>query len=290
MTEHLCVVCPQLRPGDPNTYERPHACPVCRTRLCAILDGIANQHAHLDATKGRGQTQRVSGSRTPPLPLRLDPLDLALPPHIHAVHDPNHDQTGHPGIATILDSWARDWQTHRWANAWLPSPTVPALTRWLRRWLEPACDQHPAIDEFAAEIRGLLRPLYRANGLSGPAVELLDVPCRRCDWLALAPVPRQDRIECLNCGDLSSGDEYDRWTGLLAAGVRELAVDFNLDALLYVDEAALLAKVTQNTVRLWVSRGVLAIAERDYGRPRFLARDVLEAERTTRTGQALRAS
>jgi hypothetical protein len=309
-------------------------CPGCRARLHGLLDAIAEQYAALDTTKGRASTERISGSRTPPLPLRLDPLDLALPPHVKPVSDdlhplyettrvevnvwrparptdadhyptqritvnerrrrrdatgwlaygPSGDQIGEPGVAAVLDTWARDWQTHDWAAAMLPTPQVEPLLQWLDVWLDRACDHHRAIDDFAAELRNLLRSLRRANGLAGPSVTLLDVPCRRCDWLALAPVPRQDRIECLHCGDLASGDEYGRWTRLLASGVRDLVVDFDLDVLLYVDEAALLAKVTQNTVRLWVKRGVLPVADREYGRPRFLARDVLSAERRTRSG------
>ena len=337
MTEHACVVCPQLRPGDPNTWEHPNVCGACRARLRAMLDDIVTQWAELDTTKATAQAVRVSGSRTPPLPLRVDPLDLALPAHVQAVQDdlvpqyetirvkvevwlpgrptagdryptqtievaqrrrardangwlaygPSGDQTGEPSTAAVLDSWARDWQTYPWANAMLPTPDVAPLAAWLTLWLEAACDHHPAIDDFADQLRQHLRVLRRVNGHAGPVVELLDTPCRRCDWLALAPVPRQDRIECLHCGDLTTGAEHERWTGLLAAGVRELAIDIDLDALLYVDEAALLAKVSQNTVRLWVKRALLPIAERDHGRPRFRARDVLAIERRTRTGVVL---
>lgn len=282
MGEHLCVVCPQLRQGEPRVYERANVCEGCRARMMGLLGELSDYYAYVDLRRGSNGSQRVSGSRTPPLPLRVVALDLTLPPHVATVHDPRRDQIGHPGVATILDSWARDWQSH--IDAHLPSPTVPLLCAWLSRWLETACNDHPAIDEFAAEILDLIRTLRRVNGQAGPAVELLDVPCRRCDWLTLAPVPRQDRIECLNCGDLSTGEEYQRWTGLLTVGIREQVVDFNLDALLYIDEAALLVRVSQALIRQWASRGILPVADRDRGRPRFYARDVFEAERHTRSG------
>lgn len=265
-----------------------------------MLAEVVEHFVTVDVRKGNRGGVRVSGSRTPPLPLAIDPLDLRMPANVGTVHEPpcecrppgpdcrpglpHLDQAGEISVATRLEAWARDWQTYWWSI--LPMPTVPALANWLGTWLEKACDGHPGIDEFAAELRDIIVALRRVNGLLGPTFDLLDVPCRRCDWLSLVPVAKQDRIECLHCGDLANGDEYQRWTGLLTAGVRDQWVDFNLDALLYVDEAALLVKVTQNTIRLWIKRGVLVVSERDHGRPRLTARAIFEAERRTRSGLA----
>jgi len=282
MTEHRCVTCAQLRAGEPRIYERAQCCEGCRPRLRSMLAEVVEHFAQVDPRKGSRKAERVSGSRTPPLPLLVDPLDLRMPPHLDTVYDPHGDQTGEISVATKLEAWCRDWQTHWWAS--LPAPTVGQLAQWLSIRLELACDEHPAVDEFAADLRELIRTLRRVNGQLGPAFDQLDVPCRRCDWLTLVPVARADRVECLHCGDLASGEEYQRWTGLLTAGVRDQWVDFDLDALLYVDEAALLVKVSQNTVRLWVKRAVIEVAERDHGRPRFTARAVFEAERRTRSG------
>lgn len=247
-----------------------------------MLAEVVEHFVHVDVRKGNRGGERVSGSRTPPLPLLVDPLDLRMPANLGAVHDLDGDQIGEISVATRLEGWARDWQTYWWAT--LPPPSVGQLSHWLSLRLEIACDAHPGVDEFALDMRELIRTLRRVNGLLGPTFDLLDVPCRRCDWLSLVPVAEQDRIECLHCGDLASGDEYQRWTGLLTAGVRDQWVDFDLDALLYVDEAALLVKVTQNAIRLWIKRGVLEVALRDHGRPRFTARAVFEAERRTRSG------
>ncbi|MES2210993.1 MAG: hypothetical protein V4515_12575 [Chloroflexota bacterium] len=321
---HGCVVCPQLRQGDPRIYDRANVCEGCRARLRSMLIETVEHYVRLDPRKGSTGGERVSGSRTAPLPLLVDPLDLRMPPQLGEVSDtrmpqyelveesvtvwlparpdeeyrseeqtlrrrratgelgPSGDQVGELSVATMLESWARDWQTYWWAL--LPAPTVVHLARWLGVRLEKACDEHPAIDDFAADLRDNIRALRRVNGELGPLFDLLDVPCRRCDWLSLVPMARADRVECLHCGDLASGEEYQRWIGLLAAGVRDQWVDFDLDKQLYVDEAALLVKVTQNTIRLWIKRGVLSVADRDHGRPRLLVRDVFEAERRTRSG------
>jgi len=282
MTEHLCVTCSQLRQGGPRIYDRKQCCEGCRARLLSMLVEVVEHFVSVDVRKGRKAGVRVSGSREAPLPLLVDPLDLRMPPQLGTVHDTFGDQIGEISVATVLESWARDWQTYWWAT--LPPPSVGQLSHWLGLRLEKACDEHPAIDEFALAVRELIRTLRRVNGQLGPMFDLLDVPCRRCDWLSLVPVAQQDRVECLHCGDLASGEEYARWTGLLAAGVRDQWVDLDLDALLYGDEAALLAKVTQNTIRLWIKRSVIVVAERDRGRPRFTARAVFEAERQTRSG------
>lgn len=330
MTEHLCVVCPQLRQGEPRIYERANVCEGCRPTVRSLLVEAPELYGGLSMERASKGGDRVSGSRTPPVPLDLDALDITLPPNVGTVADDlvplydtvsvevavwvparaddpyikvhewraqrirrrdergilayglSGDQVGEPSLPSVLETWARDWQSHAWAT--LPEPTVPALSRWLETRVEWACDHHPAIDDFVGQLRDQVRILRRINGLSGPAFDTLDIPCRRCDWLSLIPVAKQDRVECMHCGDLATGDEYDRWTGLLAAGVRQQWVDFDLDARLYLDEAALLAKVTENTVRQWVKRGILVVSDRHHGRPLFPARDVFEAERRTRSG------
>lgn len=66
----------------------------------------------------------------------------------------------------------------------------------------------------------------------------------------------------------------------------------DLDALLYTDEAALLADVQPCRVRRWALTypTVMPVRERDRrGRPRYRAGDVLEVEKATRTGARLTA-
>jgi hypothetical protein len=99
------------------------------------------------------------------------------------------------------------------------APTVPALVRWLTVRCGWACDEHPAVDDFADEMRELLAELRRANE-DGPvyAEPIKAVPCSGCDAVALfRPVKSSYRAECGMCGKLYTDDEYGRWTGLLAA-------------------------------------------------------------------------
>lgn len=218
MSEHRCVTCPQIRAGEPRIYERANVCEGCRSRLAQLLHEIMAMHAVLPAMlqPGQSQGQRVSGSREAPLPLRVDPLDLTLPARAGTIHDPLGDQIGHQSVATILDSWARDWRDTLDGDR-PAGPTVPELVTWLAIRLPWACNQHPAIDEFARELRQLHRTLRIVTGLHEIRPEHLDVPCRRCDLLDLHRLPGEDRVECGSCGDLLTEDEYRRWCGLLAA-------------------------------------------------------------------------
>ncbi len=222
MTEHLCIVCPQIRGGDPRVYERPHVCEGCRPRLRLILADVVDLYADLldpppvNAGEWRDEAgrphrdpvaaelpagplhkvggARVSGSRTPPLPLPLETLDLVV------------------AVPNALDSWARDWQTYRWAL--LPAPTVPLLSAWLAERLEWACDHHPAVDDFAAELGELARRMRPR----GPRAELkVGVPCRNCERLTLLRWPGSDYIECGSCALLMTPEEYERWTSLIAS-------------------------------------------------------------------------
>jgi hypothetical protein len=165
---------------------------------------------------GQTQGQRVSGSREAPLPLRVDPLDLTLPARAAAIHDVLGDQIGHLSVASVLDSWVREWRETRDMRETPPGATVAELAGWLGNRLDWACSLHPAVDEFAREIRQLHRTIERTVGVNEVRPEHLDVPCRRCDLLDLHRLPGQDRVECGSCGDLLTEAEYSRWCGLLA--------------------------------------------------------------------------
>ena len=265
MTEHLCCVCPQLRPGDPRVYERAQVCGGCRSRLRSLLAELVDTYAQVELVKGSTGGAKVSGSRTPPLPLAVTSLDLTLPPHGGVQDDlvplyeavevevtvwsrpvrpteadeygteqlvvrqtrrarvngwkaygPSGDQVGDPSVASVLDSWARDWQTYAWAL--LPDPTVSSLSQWLTERLEWACDQHPAVDDFASELRELTSRVRSAAGLTRPKAELkLGVPCRECERVTLYRWPGSDYVECGSCPVLMTAEEYTRWTQLIGA-------------------------------------------------------------------------
>jgi hypothetical protein len=66
----------------------------------------------------------------------------------------------------------------------------------------------------------------------------------------------------------------------------------DLEALLYTDEAARLARVTADRIRRWSSSypETMPVRSRDLrGRPKYRAGDVLYVERATRNGARLTA-
>lgn len=238
-TEHLCVSCPVLRPtAESRHYDRAAVCEGCRSRLRALLDEVLEHYIALAVEppivpcgickdpacrstahgleRGASSGDRISGSRTPPLPLRVGPLDLMLPANTHPVTDPFGDQIGEPSATSVLDSWAQDWQTYVWAH--LPAPTVSSLVAWLKERVDWACDHHPAVDAFADEIHDLASRLRSAAGMTRPKAELkLGVPCRECEHVSLYRWPGSDYVECGNCPVLMTPDEYGRWTQLIAS-------------------------------------------------------------------------
>lgn len=203
-----CICC-----QDPDRWpERGRACQRCWGRMAAWLHQIPDLLTELEVTPGRSPHARVSGSRDRPLPIRVDPVDLAGPVNHGARRllargalGLDDDQTGHLSVATVLDGWARDWATalgHR-----LPEPTVPALARWLGDRLDWACDHHDALDEFAADLRELHGTLLALGGTLPPRPEVLPAPCPGCGMLTL--VRRDDRIGCgAGCPRLMTEDDY----------------------------------------------------------------------------------
>lgn len=214
---HACCVCPQLRPNVPvRLYERAQCCEGCRARLRSLLAELLETYAQVEVERGSTAGSKVSGSRTPPLPLHVTALDLTMPAHPAAVHDTNGDQIGYPSVASVLDSWARDWQTYR--TEMLPPPTVSSLVGWLSVRLEWACDHHPAVDDFADELRNLVSVVRSAAGLTRPKAEVKwGIPCRDCEQVTLYRWPGSDYIECGNCPVLMTRTEYDRWCQLISA-------------------------------------------------------------------------
>lgn len=292
LDEHLCCTCPVLRPTqDPRVYERANCCEGCRARLRSLPADLLDAYVHLELERTGSVGAKVSGSRTPPLPLVVDALDLTLANHGTVEDDlvplyerievevavwdralPKHcdcgqcikvrrerqqaglpdntppsaerytisklrmsrrrrardangwlayglsgDQTGHLGVLSVLDWWARDWQSYLPTWQLLPEVTVSALVSWFVARIDWACSTHPAIDDFASELDGLLAAVRSVAGLTKPRPELKwGVPCRECEKVTLYRWPGSDYVECGSCPALISPDEYHRWTSLIA--------------------------------------------------------------------------
>jgi hypothetical protein len=235
MTEaRLCVVCPVRRQTAVH-YERAMVCQPCRIWLAETIADIAALYPQLREAlePGRGNSQRVTGSREMPLPLNVDVLDLTGPAREHVASDHARlwaeDQTGHAAIAYQLDQWARDWISYDWCRSdHLPLPTVPELAAWLARHCDDACDHHGAVDDFAGEIRDLHgamrayipRMVERDEPPPRGRPEPRTAPCRGCDLFSLWWWPSDERVRCDNCEVVMTEDEYAAWAKLVLAGLK----------------------------------------------------------------------
>jgi hypothetical protein len=215
----ICVCCQ----NPDREVQTGQVCPRCAHRIACDLRDIADLYVRISLWPDTGATgPRVSGSREAPLPLRVDALDLTMPARGGTVHDPHGDQAGHVAVASVLDQWVEDWRQHRAAGERRPGPpTVVVLVDWLGIRLTDACHDHPAVDEFAADMRRLRRVLRVVVG-DGPArPERLSAPCPGCDLLALTR--DHDWVRCQGCGEWWTEEQYTEWVGRLARSARMAA-------------------------------------------------------------------
>lgn len=159
-----CVACTRdLRDDETQT------CRPCITRIDQHLAELAGPEglyaslaAYLTPTR-TGSAGRVSGSRTAPIPVRLEVLSLA--------------SCG--GIVTILGTWVDDWATYGHATP-VPGGTLQqqldAAVATLRFNLEWAAAQHPAYSDFDHEIRRAYTAC-RAQTAGEPAPRRIPVQC-----------------------------------------------------------------------------------------------------------------
>jgi hypothetical protein len=214
----ICVVHQDPAPE----VETGQVCTGCIRRIAADLADIPQLYAHITLTPARRAAgPRVTGSHDAPLPLNVDALDLTLPARAGTIHDRYGDQTGHQSVAAVLDDWVRDWRDQRGRGEGLPVSTVGVLVGWLTVRLDEACVDHPAIDEFAADMRRLRRTLRQVGGDGPERPERLPAPCPRCDLLAL--VREGGYVTCRNCPEWLDEDGYAEWTRQLAGRMRRAA-------------------------------------------------------------------
>lgn len=223
MTEpnpHACVVCSKRIPN------RPPVCSGCRTSLDSMLGEIPALFARLDPRPAKTDAEKVSGSRNPPVPPNLDVVDLTSPSRQGSIGvrmagdwwltgDP--DQIGYLSVATELDFWAQDIRNELYPDHHLPVPTVAVLAGWLRVRLDRACDELPAVDEFAAKVKQIHRALTRQIGdqkRTGervgkcPAILRDDTRCNTTLYVD----PYVSQIACTRCRT-----SWPTWLHLMAA-------------------------------------------------------------------------
>lgn len=155
-----CAVC--LRPSQPRVHDG------CRQHIrdnLLELPGLYRQLEDALHPSRRGSNGRAA-TRTAPLPCNLDALDLRA----------------RGGIEGILGSWARDlYERERWPD--FPQygtvgTAVDGYAQILLTNLTTICDEHPAVKEFANELRQIAGQAQRLiTGERPPRRVTVTCPC-----------------------------------------------------------------------------------------------------------------
>jgi ribosomal protein L37AE/L43A len=252
--EYLCAIC-QRRP-----YERAQVCNPCRRWLAADLGQIAGLSLLLPAAVA--PTNGNEGG----LPIRITVVDLTLTnASTEPIHDEHDDQHGEIPIRARLDSWVENWATRRGKGERLPIPTVPVLCSWLLVRLDDECDQHPAINDFAREIRILLATIRRVLNMEKPQTVRYGAPCPRCGTKTLRRAVGAEWIECDDCGRLWGEDDY-------AELVRDTVPS---DRLYTAAQVATMLGSTRDAVYKRVRRGLLRPDIGPWGGMHFWKADIM---------------
>jgi hypothetical protein len=226
--------------------------------VARCLDELPEKYVDLRSQLGSKTPQgddRVSGSRTPPVPVRLDfdelirdmllilcsweeqlrsaaqltPLDTAMSRH-------RRDEVALPAAVALL--------TAHFDRLLVLPPAPMRRIRSMRSAAElpegtlglvhPAGGYAEVILDLSGADAGLelISLHYRCRSAlrqtSAPPEKLDGIPCRRCDMLSLeraapprAPDAPEYWSECAQCGQLMSREEYVNWVKLYAAWVNE---------------------------------------------------------------------
>lgn len=183
-----CTIC--RRPTDPEREPIRHQ--RCADRLRTSLADIPGLYALMGAVLAPGATSggaHVSGTRTAPLPVRLEPLSLRA----------------RGGIITVLGTWEADWREIRGlteAERGIGERDLGAIVLWLRAHLPWAIEQHPAVTEFADEVRDIVQQCRAAAGLLPRMMRIGDCPAlvgEEACGAQLYADPQDDEIRCRRC-------------------------------------------------------------------------------------------
>lgn len=186
-------------------------CPLCRQHAEDIHTACHNHlHAELRRIPGlyrrlaaalepdRTPTAHVSGSKLPPLPVQLQPLNLR----------------GRGGILAILGGWETDWRDRSGDLAELSragheqqladDAILDDVVRFLADRLWWAAMYHPAVWEFAGDVREIVRDCRLALGDLDDYLPIGTCPARTYNQhicgARLRAYPQATSIYCDSCG------------------------------------------------------------------------------------------
>nr|WP_202447237.1 hypothetical protein [Streptomyces sp. SID5468] len=157
-----CEICD--RPSGAGT--RVHR--ACEQRLAQNLAALPSLYRGLTGALEPGRSPRYGGrpgSRTAPMPVREDVLDLVGP----------------GGIEGVLLDWERDLRDHL---GWPPPQprgsverTVNESVDVLLRQVRWVCSTHPAVQDFARDVAALRARCERVLGIEHPRWISVRCPC-----------------------------------------------------------------------------------------------------------------
>jgi hypothetical protein len=187
-------------------------CRRCEGHIHAALREVDARMPLLHAMLIPGSALPVRGTptHTPPLPARVDVLNLLGAGATAVVFDPHGDQHGPAPINAVLYGWACAITDVVHPDSRHPRAT-PALrpgrtwSRWLQAYLPWALGQD-WVGEMHRELVDLVA-LIRSITHTEPRSTVMDAPCR-CGAFALVETDWQVYITCEACGLLLTADEY----------------------------------------------------------------------------------
>lgn len=203
-------------PGDMHADQRAAAVASVSGRLQQIIARYADAEAasHTAATGSPGV--RVAASKTPPIPIDLDRVDLTGPANAGSVLVVTtspwpDDQIGHIAVQSELDFWVCDLASRRAEHP--PVPNVAELCAWLDVRLEWAYDEFAAWDEMAAALNRVARALYGTLTPRTARSVPVSAPCPREGCGGVLARREDGWVECGadECGRILSASEYEGW-------------------------------------------------------------------------------
>lgn len=150
-TTLLCITCAVFRPkGNPRRPNRPMVCDGDRQALSGFLVDLPPLYIALDQFLEPGTVggERRSGAFESRLPMNVTVFSLLG-----------------PGLGTplgLMGTWAADWAGIRRETQ--PDAGMFSLCAWLIDRLDWACDEHDAVDEFAADLKHMLGVIKAVTG------------------------------------------------------------------------------------------------------------------------------
>ncbi|MEV7975422.1 hypothetical protein [Streptomyces sp. NPDC086519] len=189
------------------------ACRPCEDATAARIAELPGLFRQLDTTAalmrgaGRGSSP-TSGSRTPPIPPRLDVLNLVSPGGVAAK------------LSAIEDAWrkALGWTIASWRGS--PAQSMPALVAFLTNNLLWACSSYEEVGQDIDVIRklhGECTALVNDERRPG-RVQIGNCPVRVGDgvcWTPLTARADSHRVRCEGCG--ARWETLGEWRELRAA-------------------------------------------------------------------------